>query len=297
MSKELLEKTNFIDLPEPVRGKVRDIFDLQDRLIIVTTDRISAYDFILANGIPGKGKVLNRISEFWFGKTSGIIDNHLISTDVDDFPHEFHRYADELEGRSMLVKKTKPLEIECIVRGYLSGSGWNEYRDNGKVCEITLPKGLLESSKLDAPVFTPSTKAVDGGHDENISFERACEIIGIELASKVREISIDIYRMARDYAIDKGIIIADTKFEFGIEENTGKLILIDEVLTPDSSRFWPSDDYEPGRGQKSFDKQFVRDYLNSINWDRTPPAPGLPPDIVQKTKLKYESMISYLLND
>ena len=297
MSKDLLEKTNFIDLPEPVRGKVRDIFDLQDRLIIVTTDRISAYDFILANGIPGKGKVLNRISEFWFGKTGGIIDNHLISTDVDDFPHEFHRYADELEGRSMLVKKTKPLEIECIVRGYLSGSGWNEYRDTGEVCEITLPKGLLESSKLDAPVFTPSTKAVDGDHDENISFERACEIIGVELANKVRETSINIYSMARDYAIDKGIIIADTKFEFGIEENTEKLILIDEVLTPDSSRFWPSDDYEPGRGQKSFDKQFVRDYLNSINWDRTPPAPGLPADIVQKTKAKYESMICYLLND
>ncbi len=297
MSKDLLEKTNFIDLPEPVRGKVRDIFDLQDRLIIVTTDRISAYDFILANGIPGKGKVLNRISEFWFGKTGGIIDNHLISTDVDDFPHEFHRYADELEGRSMLVKKTKPLEIECIVRGYLSGSGWNEYRDTGTVCEITLPKGLLESSKLDAPVFTPSTKAVDGDHDENISFERACEIIGVELANKVRETSINIYSMARDYAIDKGIIIADTKFEFGIEENTEKLILIDEVLTPDSSRFWPSDDYEPGRGQKSFDKQFVRDYLNSINWDRTPPAPGLPADIVEKTKAKYESMICYLLND
>ena len=297
MSKDLLEKTNFIDLPEPVRGKVRDIFDLQDRLIIVTTDRISAYDFILPSGIPGKGKVLNRISEFWFGKTGGIIDNHLISTDVDDFPHEFHRYADELEGRSMLVKKTKPLEIECIVRGYLSGSGWNEYRDTGAVCETTLPKGLLESSKLDAPVFTPSTKAVDGDHDENISFERACEIIGVELANKVREASINIYSMARDYAIDKGIIIADTKFEFGIEENTEKLILIDEVLTPDSSRFWPSDDYEPGRGQKSFDKQFVRDYLNSINWDRTPPVPGLPADIVQKTKAKYESMICYLLND
>jgi len=297
MSKDLLEKTNFIDLPEPVRGKVRDIFDLQDRLIIVTTDRISAYDFILPNGIPGKGKVLNRISEFWFGKTGGIIDNHLISTDVDDFPHEFHRYADELEGRSMLVKKTKPLEIECIVRGYLSGLGWNEYRDTGAVCEITLPKGLLESSKLDAPVFTPSTKAVDGDHDENISFERACEIIGVELANKVRETSINIYSMARDYAIDKGIIIADTKFEFGIEENTEELILIDEVLTPDSSRFWPSDDYEPGRGQKSFDKQFVRDYLNSTNWDRTPPAPGLPADIVQKTKAKYESMICYLLND
>lgn len=297
MGKDLLEKTNFTDLPDPFRGKVRDIFDLGDRLIIVTTDRISAYDFILANGIPGKGKVLNRISEFWFGKTGGIVDNHLISSDVDDFPHEFHKYADELEGRSMLVKKTKPLEIECIVRGYLSGSGWNEYKETGTVCGIALPDGLLESSKLDKPVFTPSTKAIEGDHDENISFEKACEIIGDGLAEKVREISINIYSMARDYAINKGIIIADTKFEFGIEEDTGKLILIDEVLTPDSSRFWPSDDYGPGRGQKSFDKQFVRDYLNSIDWDRKPPAPKLPEDIVQKTKEKYESMIGYLLND
>ena len=297
MSQDLLEKTNFIDLPEPIRGKVRDIFDLQDKLLIVTTDRISAYDFILASGIPGKGKVLNRISEFWFAKTGDIIDNHLISTDVDDYPHEFHRYADELEGRSMLVKKTKPLEVECIVRGYLSGSGWNEYKDSGKVCGITLPEGLIESSKLENPIFTPSTKAIDGAHDENISFERASEIIGDNLANKVREISIKIYSMARDYAIDKGIIIADTKFEFGIEEDSGNLILIDEVLTPDSSRFWPLNDYEPGRGQKSFDKQFVRDYLNSINWDRTPPAPGLPDDIIQKTKEKYESMITYLIND
>ncbi len=297
MGKDLLEKTNFIDLPDPFRGKVRDIFDLGNRLIIVTTDRISAYDFILANGIPGKGKVLNRISEFWFGKTGSIVDNHLISSDVDDFPHEFHKYADELEGRSMLVKKTKPLEIECIVRGYLSGSGWNEYKETGTVCGIALPDGLLESSKLDKPVFTPSTKAVDGDHDENISFEKACEIIGEGLAEKVREISINIYSMARDYAINKGIIIADTKFEFGIEEDTGKLILIDEVLTPDSSRFWPANDYGPGRGQKSFDKQFVRDYLNSIDWDRKPPAPKLPEDIVQKTKEKYESMIGYLIND
>jgi len=297
MGRELLEKTDFALLPEPFRGKVRDIFDLGDELLIVTTDRISAYDSILPNGIPGKGKVLNHISEFWFGKTDGIIDNHLISTDVDDFPHQFHHYAKELEGRSMLVKKTKPLEIECIVRGYLSGSGWNEYKDSGKVCGISLPPELVESSKLETPVFTPSTKALEGDHDENISFETAKDIIGADLAEKVRDISIQIYSMARDYAISKGIIIADTKFEFGIEKNTGKLILIDEVLTPDSSRFWPADDYEPGRGQKSFDKQFVRDYLNSVNWDRVPPAPELPQDIVQKTKKKYESMIDYLIND
>jgi len=297
MSVNLLERTDFTDLPEPVRGKVRNIYDLGDKLVLVTTDRISAYDSILPNGIPGKGIVLNRISEFWFNKTGDLIKNHLITTDVDDFPHKFHKYANELEGRSMLVKKTRPLEIECIVRGYLSGSGWNEYKDAGTVCGIKLPEGLLESSKLETPVFTPSTKAVEGDHDENISFETACGIIGNELADTVREISINIYSMARDYAIDKGIIIADTKFEFGIEEESGEIILIDEVLTPDSSRFWPVDDYEAGRGQKSFDKQFVRDYLNSINWDRTPPAPELPADIVLKTKEKYESMIGYLLND
>ena len=218
MSVNLLERTDFIDLPEPVRGKVRDIFDLGDKLVLVTTDRISAYDSILPNGIPGKGIVLNRISEFWFNKTGDLIKNHLITTDVDDFPHKFHKYANELEGRSMLVKKTRPLEIECIVRGYLSGSGWNEYKDAETVCGIKLPEGLLESSKLETPVFTPSTKAVEGDHDENISFETACGIIGNELAETVREISINIYSMARDYAIDKGIIIADTKFEFGIEE-------------------------------------------------------------------------------
>ena len=296
MSKELLEKTDFGSLPEPFRGKVRDIFDLGGELLIVTTDRISAYDSILPNGIPGKGKVLNRISEFWFGKTGDIVDNHLISTDVDDFPHIFHAYADELEGRSMLVKKTRPLEIECIVRGYLSGSGWIEYKESGTVCGISLADGLTESSKLETPIFTPSTKALEGDHDENISFEKAKEIIGTDLAEKVRDISIQIYSMARDYAIGRGIIIADTKFEFGLNDS-GDVILIDEVLTPDSSRFWPADDYEPGRGQKSFDKQFVRDYLNSVNWDRVPPAPELPPDIVRKTKEKYESMIGYLIDE
>ncbi len=296
MSKDLLEKTGFGSLPEPFRGKVRDIFDLGGELLIVTTDRISAYDSILPNGIPGKGKVLNRISEFWFGKTGDIVDNHLISTDVDDFPHMFHAYADELEGRSMLVKKTRPLEIECIVRGYLSGSGWIEYKESGTVCGISLPDGLTESSKLETPIFTPSTKALEGDHDENISFEKAKEIIGADLAEEVRDISIQIYSMARDYAIGRGIIIADTKFEFGLNDS-GDVILIDEVLTPDSSRFWPADDYEPGRGQKSFDKQFVRDYLNSVNWDRVPPAPELPPDIVRKTKEKYESMIGYLMDE
>lgn len=297
MKKELLEKTNFTDLPEPTRGKVRDIFDLGERLIIVTTDRISAYDFILPNGIPGKGVVLNKISEFWFGKTRGIVKNHLISTDVSDFPQEFHKYRDQLEGRSMLVKKTRPLVIECIVRGYLSGSGWIEYQNNGTVCGIKLPEGLEESAKLEEPVFTPSTKAEVGGHDENISFEKAACIIGRELAEKVREISIEVYTMARVFAIGKGIIIADTKFEYGIDENTGEVILIDEVLTPDSSRFWPADDYQTGRSQKSFDKQFVRDYLNSIKWNRKPPAPTLPEDIIIKTKEKYESMLEYFLND
>jgi phosphoribosylaminoimidazole-succinocarboxamide synthase len=280
-------KTDFPDLPPPRRGKVRDIYDLGDRLLIVVTDRISAFDVVLPNGIPLKGIVLNRISEFWFKKTSDIIPNHLISTEVDDYPDIFHKYRDVLSGRSMLVKKTRPLPIECIVRGYISGSGWKEYQESGTVCGIPLPPGLLESSKLESPIFTPSTKAEEGRHDENITFERTVEILGRDIATRVKEASIAIYSRAREIAEGKGIIIADTKFEFGIEEWSGKLILIDELLTPDSSRFWPMDGYVPGGPQRSFDKQFVRDYLTSINWDKKPPAPPLPQDIIEKTKEKY----------
>jgi len=287
-----LIKTDFKNIPSPQRGKVRDIFDFGNMLLIVTTDRISAYDHILPNGIPGKGIVLNKISEFWFNRTKDLVENHMLSTEVDDFPEEFHEYRNELEGRSMLVKKTTPLAIECIVRGYISGSGWSEYKATGSICGIDLPDDLSESSVLNSPIFTPSTKASEGQHDQNITFKEAVQIIGKDKAVAVRDLSLEIYREAREYANDRGIIIADTKFEFGINDD-GEPVLIDEVLTPDSSRFWPKDEYEPGRAQRSFDKQFVRDYLNSINWDRKPPVPELPEEIVRKTKEKYESMLIY----
>ena len=284
---EVLMVTDFLELPKPKRGKVRDIYDLGDKLLIVATDRISAFDVVLPNGIPEKGKVLNQISKYWFERTKDIIRNHLISTEIDDYPGVFQKYRDVLEGRSMLVKKTKPLPVECIVRGYISGSGWKDYQKSGAICGTPLPQGLLESSKLESPIFTPSTKAEEGVHDENITFERAIEILGNNLAQQVKEVSIAIYAGAGEIAEEKGIIIADTKFEFGVDENSGGLILIDEVLTPDSSRFWPKDEYAPGRPQKSFDKQFVRDYLESIDWNKKPPAPSLPLDIVQKTTEKY----------
>lgn len=280
-------RTEFEGVKPPARGKVRDIYDLGDRLLLVASDRISAFDVVLPEGIPGKGRVLNTISVYWFGQTRDIIPNHLISTEVGDYPEEFRKYGDVLEGRSMLVKKTKPLPVECIVRGYVAGSGWKEYKRSGSICGIPLPPGLLESSRLDTPIFTPSTKAEAGTHDENISFERAAGLLGRELAEKVGEVSIALYSRARDIAEKKGIIIADTKFEFGIDEKSGGLILIDEVLTPDSSRFWPTDEYRPGGPQKSFDKQFVRDYLETLDWDKKPPAPSLPPDVVRKTSEKY----------
>lgn len=292
MSDKTLLKTDFKNIPPPVRGKVRDVFQLSnDRLLIVTTDRISAYDHILPNGIPDKGIVLNKISEFWFNKTRDMIRNHLISTNPKDYPAEFKPYAEQLLNRSMMVIKTDPLPIECVVRGYISGSGWTEYKKTGKICGIDLPSGLMESSKLQTPIFTPSTKATGGQHDENISYRKASEIIGEDLAMQVRALSIEIYIKASEIAYKKGIIIADTKFEFGIN-SSGELMLIDEVLTPDSSRFWPREDYSPGRPQKSFDKQFVRDYLNSVGWDKKPPAPELPEAVINKTKEKYGSMLN-----
>ena len=273
-------------------GKVREIFEADpDHLLIVTTDRLSAFDVVLPDPIPYKGRVLNQISRFWFGKAAGIIDNHVVTSDVNRYPAPF-RGDPRLEGRSMLVKKAKPLAVECIVRGYISGSGWKEYRSLGSVSGIRLAPGLVESEKLPEPVFTPSTKAEQGLHDENISFETACAIAGAELMKKVRDVSLSIYAMASDYAMQKGIIIADTKFEFGLLD--GELLFIDEALTPDSSRFWPRDGYRPGGPQPSFDKQFVRDYLETLTWGKTPPGPKLPADVIGKTSEKYRAAYEIL---
>jgi phosphoribosylaminoimidazole-succinocarboxamide synthase len=265
-------------------GKVREVFDLNDRLLFVATDRISAFDCIMPNGIPRKGEVLTQISYFWFAQTEAFQPNHLLSRGDDPLPASLQPYAAQLARRSMIVKKAQPLAIECVVRGYLAGSGWKEYREHQTVCGIKLPPGLVESSELPAPIFTPATKA-ESGHDENISFEQAAQIVGGEVAEAVRTASVKLYGFARDYARRRGIIIADTKFEFGLLD--GKLMLIDEVLTPDSSRFWPADQYQPGKAQPSFDKQFVRDYLETLDWNKTPPAPALPPEVVARTQAKY----------
>jgi len=267
-------------LPLAGRGKVRDIYDLDDRLLIVATDRISAFDVVMPNPIPGKGRVLTLMSTFWFGTMADIIGNHVISTDPADYPEACRPYREVLAGRSMLVKKARPLPVECIVRGYLSGSGWKDYRRNGTVSGIRLPAGLKESSRLPEPIFTPSTKAPEGEHDLAITKEETERLIGGELTTRVIAASIAIYNRAAALAVDRGIIIADTKMEFGIYD--GELIIIDELLTPDSSRFWPRDGYAEGRGQSSFDKQFLRDYLLSIPWDQRPPAPELPEDIIMK---------------
>ena len=282
------------DLPglKKVRsGKVREVYDLGDSFLLVASDRISAFDVIMPNGIPRKGEVLTQISHFWFEKFSALVPNHLLAGANDPLPKNLQPFTAQLARRSMIVKKAKPLAIECIVRGYLSGSGWKEYKKSQTVCGIKLPAGLTESAELPEPIFTPSTKA-EAGHDENISFDEACKIVGPELATQARDLSLKIYRAGRDYARQRGIIIADTKFEFGLESGNdassrGKLILIDEVLTPDSSRFWPADQYAPGRGQPSFDKQFVRDYLETLDWNKTPPGPKLPDDVVAKTSAKY----------
>ena len=286
MNKKVIIETNFKELGPVKRGKVRDVYDLGKNLLIVSSDRISAFDVILPNGIPNKGFVLNQVSRFWFEKTADIIPNHLITTDVNKFPEACRTYSEILEGRSMLVRKAKPLPVECIVRGYLSGSGWKEYQKTGMISGIRLPEGLLESSRIEQPIFSPSTKAEIGEHDENITFEKMQEIIGPELALRVRDISINIYKRAVEVALTKGIIIADTKFEFGMDEE-GRLMLIDEALTPDSSRFWPLKGYTPGRGQESYDKQYVRDYLLSINWETLPKVPELPEEVIKKTSDIY----------
>ncbi len=276
------------------RGKVRDNFDLGEYLLIVTTDRISAFDVVMPNPIPGKGKILNTMSAFWFKQMEGIVGNHLISTDPADYPEVCAPYHDQLAGRSMLVRKAKPLPVECIVRGYLSGSGWKDYCKNRTVSGILLPEGLKDSSKLPEPIFTPSTKAQEGEHDLPISRREVENLIGGELTDRVVEIALKVYKTAADLAETKGIIIADTKMEFGLTADSGELILIDELLTPDSSRFWPKDDYEEGRSQKSFDKQFLRDYLLSLKWDQKPPAPQLPDEIVEKTREKYAEALQRL---
>jgi phosphoribosylaminoimidazole-succinocarboxamide synthase len=265
-------------------GKVRELFDLGDRFLMVATDRLSAFDVIMPNGIPRKGEVLTQISHFWFEKFANLVPNHLLARANDPLPKELQPYADKLARRSMIVKKAKPLAIECVVRGYLAGSGWKEYKQSQTVCGIKLPPRLKESSELPEPIFTPATKA-ETGHDENIPFEQAAKIVGNVTATQARDLSLKIYNAARDYARQRGIIIADTKFEFGMFQ--GKLILIDEVLTPDSSRFWPADQYAPGKSQPSFDKQFVRDYLETLDWNKTPPGPTLPADVVAKTTAKY----------
>jgi phosphoribosylaminoimidazole-succinocarboxamide synthase len=277
--------TEFKSLMLKGRGKVRDIYDLGDQLLIVATDRISAFDVVMPNPIPDKGKILTQLSIFWFDLTKDIVANHVLSTEVGDYPKECQPYQEILRSRSMLVVKTEVRPVECVVRGYLSGSGWEEYQKTGAVCGINLPKGLRESSKLEEPIFTPATKAEMGLHDENITFEKVEETVGKDVARKVRTISLAVYKKARDFAEQRGILIADTKMEFGVK--SGKFILIDELLTPDSSRFWPKDEYRPGGPQKSFDKQFLRDYLLSIRWDKNPPAPQLPEDIVKKTREKY----------
>lgn len=289
---QIVMETSFSDLNLVNRGKVRDIYDLGEHLLIVTSDRISAFDVIMNEGIPNKGRVLTQISKFWFEQMNDIIPNHIVATEVADFPAITHKYRDQLEGRSMLVKKASPLPVECIVRGYLSGSGWKEYRQKGSICGIELPTGLKESQILPEPIFTPSTKAELGEHDENISFAEAVEICGGDLAEQAKQATLAIYNRARTLADAKGIIIADTKFEFGVFE--GKLIWIDEALTPDSSRFWPKDLYRPGGAQPSFDKQFLRDYLETLDWGKQAPAPPLPAEIINKTAEKYMEALTRL---
>lgn len=286
----VLRETNFPGLAPSARGKVRDIYDLRDRLLIVATDRLSAFDVVMPTPIPDKGKVLTQISLFWFELLKDVIPNHVLG--ADNFPAPFSAHRDQLAGRTMLVRKTNPLPVECVVRGYLSGSGWKEYVATGKVCGIALPAGLRESDKLPEPIFTPATKAATG-HDENISFDHASYLVGRPLAEKVRAVSLEIYNRAAAYAAPRGVILADTKFEFG--RLNSELIWIDEALTPDSSRFWPAAQYTPGGPQPSFDKQFVRDYLERIRWPKTPPGPELPPDVVAATRAKYREAYRILV--
>jgi phosphoribosylaminoimidazole-succinocarboxamide synthase len=286
----VMRETQFAGILPVARGKVRDIYDLGDRLLIVASDRLSAFDVVLPTAIPDKGRVLTQLSLFWFDLQRDVMPNHVVSS--TELPSSFDAYRDELAGRSMIARKTRPLPIECVVRGYISGSGWKDYRATGKICGISLPAGLRESEKLPQPIFTPATKAVSG-HDENISFEDAAALIGTELAERVRNVSLEIYQRAAAYAEPRGILLADTKFEFGMLDN--QLLWIDEALTPDSSRFWPAAQYKPGGPQPSFDKQFVRDYLERIQWPKSPPGPELPSDVVAATRAKYREAYRILV--
>jgi phosphoribosylaminoimidazole-succinocarboxamide synthase len=288
---DVVLKTEMPEIGTPRRGKVRDIYDLGEHLLLVVTDRVSAFDVVLPNGIPGKGKILTEISLFWFKRMERVIKNHVVASEVNDFPRKLHKYRDVLDGRSLLVKKAEVFPVECIVRGYLSGSGWKSYHMDGTVSGIKLKKGMLESDRIGEPIFTPSTKAQEG-HDVNISFEEMKRIVGEEMAERLRRSSLEIYGKAAKTAEQKGIIIADTKMEFGMLD--GEVILIDELLTPDSSRFWSVRDYEPGRSQDSFDKQIVRDYLLTLNWDQKPPGPELPEAIVEKTANRYGEILQIL---
>ena len=285
-------KTDFPGLKIFKRGKVRDVYDLGDTLLMVATDRISAFDVVIPDPIPDKGKILTQISLFWFDLMKPLLKNHIISSKTDDYPEDCKKYADILEGRSMLVKKTNPLPVECVVRGYISGSGWKSYQESGRICGIKLPEGLKESEKLAETIFTPSTKEEVGTHDVNIDFDETVNLIGKDIAEKVKSLSYEIYKKGAEIAEEKGIIIADTKFEFGLIED--EIILIDEVLTPDSSRFWPKETYRPGGSQESFDKQYLRDYLLSINWDQKPPAPPLPEEVIKNTRNKYIEALNKL---
>jgi phosphoribosylaminoimidazole-succinocarboxamide synthase len=293
MSESLLIKTEFTNLNLIHRGKVRDLYEVDDKLLMVATDRISAFDVVMGDPIPNKGKVLTKLSLFWFDFLRDILPNHLITADVEKYPAACAQYADVLRGRSMLVKKAKPLPVECIVRGYLSGSFWNAYKKDTTVCGFPLPSGMVESDKFPKPLFTPSTKADLGEHDENISIAMMEKLVGVAETARIVDISIKLYKTAADYALSRGIIIADTKFELGWFE--GELILIDEVLTPDSSRFWPLDQYSPGKGQPSFDKQFLRDYLSSLDWDKKPPPPELPHEVIEKTGARYAEAVAKII--
>jgi phosphoribosylaminoimidazole-succinocarboxamide synthase len=301
---QILMETDLKDIKFLRRGKVRDVYEIDDYLLIIATDRVSAFDVVLPNGIPDKGRILTQISIYWFNRMKDIIENHIVATDVKNYPKVLHKYKDILEGRSMLVKKARPMPVECIVRGYLSGSGWKEYKKSGTVCGIKLPGGLVESARLDEPIFTPSTKAEEG-HDINISFDEMRKIVGDDTANKLRDTSLRVYKKAREMAEKKGIIIADTKMEFGVYKDSrfkiqdsknqeGTLILIDEILTPDSSRFWSMKEYKPGKGQDSFDKQIVRDHLLTLDWNQTYPGPKLPDEIIEKTAARYREILGIL---
>jgi phosphoribosylaminoimidazole-succinocarboxamide synthase len=292
----VLTETSAYGFTPSKQGKVRDIFDLGDRLLIVATDRLSAFDVVLPDGIPNKGRVLTQISAFWFRRMADLVPNHILGTATGDFPEPFRSRPDVFAGRSMLVRKTRPLPVECVARGYIAGSGWNDYRRTGGICGIPLPAGLTESAKIPEPIFTPSTKAEQGVHDENISYEEVVKELGPALAGRVRDLTLEIYKRGAELAAARGIIIADTKFEFGLDPS-GAVVWIDEALTPDSSRFWPMDSYRAGGAQPSFDKQYVRDYLLSVGWNKKPPAPRLPEDVIRTTSRKYEDALHQLTGE